>query len=154
MKLLDVVWAHKHYRTYEELLANPVLLDPPNFDFVLESDTVRNIGRVGRLYAEEAVKLRDMREHLYGHYSKRVPSYDQSRYPSTPLPHSTAQPYRSTDDVAGDAAELNSSYVDLPASEQVWQYVPDQKLEGIMIQVETSKSSRNGLAGKLAQASV
>jgi hypothetical protein len=145
MKLVDIAWAHKYYRTYEELLANPVLLDPPNFEFILESDTVRSFGRVGRLHAEEALKLKDMREHLYGHFSKRVPSYDQSRYPSIPLPQSTARPYRSAEEAAVSTIPgvIDRCYIDLAASEQEWQYIPDQKLEGNMIHVEAGKSIRN-----------
>jgi hypothetical protein len=122
MKLLDVYWAHTFYKTREELLQDidngVVITEPsvPDFDAWLASDMFIKMGHSGRIVAEDQYKLKDMREKVFGKYCETIPKFDSSRYPSVPLPQSSAQPSKAK-----------------PKSKEHWYHVPGQKLAGHMI---------------------
>jgi hypothetical protein len=117
------MWVHSWYETKDELMerirkgddSGPTL---PDFDSLLESDTLLKLGHSGRVLAEESFKLKDMREELFGYYSETIPKADSSRYPSVPLQVSTAKV--TLDNQVGE--------------DHHWYHVPGQKLQGTMIQ--------------------
>lgn len=98
MKLLDVYLVHRWFKTSDELMKivqscgtpDP---DLPDFEQLLESEVFLNMSKSGRVIGENAIKLKDMREHIFGQYSEVVPVVDSSRYPSVPLPSSSARPW-------------------------------------------------------------
>jgi hypothetical protein len=96
MKIVDIKYFRPWYLTRDELLErirNRTVYeerDLPDFDRVFESETFGKMIRAGRVKAEELHKLRDMRTLLFGSYSEAIPCTDNSRYPSVPLPQSTA----------------------------------------------------------------
>lgn len=114
VKLLDMYWIRRYYRTKEDLLRDgiprteeemkediarrPNILDP-----ILKSSWVVQMSKSGRVVVENNVKLRDFRQQRYGKYSEAIPAVDTSRYPSIPLPASFAQPYAQDD--GGDDEE-------------------------------------------------
>ena len=122
LKLVDIFWVHSWYETDDELMervrsgdvSNHVL---PDLHAVLESETLAKMGHSGRIVAENAYKLKDMREKVYGYYSETIPKKDTSRFPSVPLPMSTAVPLDTRDTV-----KEHYSY-----------HVPGQRLSGNMI---------------------
>lgn len=57
MKLVDILYIHPHYRTTEEILADPVVKDTPLAN-ILTSESVRKMGTSARLASEEALKVR------------------------------------------------------------------------------------------------
>ena len=104
MKVLDVMYVHKWYKTREELLeeiqqTGKVAIKLPDFDAMLNSEKLHKAGRNGRIVAEDAIKLRAMRETRFGKQGERVPSQDTSRVPSVPLSCSTAQPTKDVNDI-------------------------------------------------------
>ena len=122
MKLVDVCWVRHWYKTSDELTSlikagvEPEA-DLPDFETMLDSEVFLKMSQSGRIVCENAVKLRDMREHVFGHFSEVVPAVDSSRFPSVPLPASSARPW-----IEKDAP------VDKEES-----HVPGQKLRGSMI---------------------
>jgi hypothetical protein len=96
MKLVDIKYFRPWYETKEELMESiqngrsdyePCL---PDLDSFLDSDTFCKLSAKGREKAEELVKLRDLRNLMFGAYSEAIPFSDTSRYPCVPLPKSTA----------------------------------------------------------------
>jgi hypothetical protein len=122
MKLLDVYWAHSFYKTSQELMQEiddgVTISEPsvPDFDAWLASDMLTKMGQSGRIAVEDQYKLKDMREKLFGKYCETIPKFDASRYPSVPLPQSSAHPSKAKCE-----------------SKENWYYVPGQKLKGHMI---------------------
>jgi len=142
VKLLDTFFIHKYYRTKEDLLRDgipetteemkediarrPNILDP-----ILKSSWVQKMGYAGRVVVEDNLKLQDFRELKYGKYCERVPAVDTSRFQCIPASSSRAQPY-------GDGTGAQEGeYKDLPEAAKKWTYVPGQKLEGVMVPVQT-----------------
>jgi hypothetical protein len=98
MKLLDVYAVHKWYKTADELVkivhsGKEPEPDLPDFEELLESEVFLNMSKSGRVIGENAVKLKHMREHIFGQYSEVNPAVDSSRFPSVPLPSSSARPW-------------------------------------------------------------
>ena len=97
MKLVDIFWVHAWYETKDELIKRlkeeerytPKL---PDLDGALESQALVKMGHAGRVVAEDSYKLKDMREKLFGYFSETIPKADTSRFPSTPLATSFAEP--------------------------------------------------------------
>jgi len=98
MTLVDRMYFRSWYATKEENLdrireGRMAMSDEPTLpdvDAILESETFWKVTKAGRIKAEELHKLRDMRRLTFGSYSDSLPSSDNSRYPSIPLPESTA----------------------------------------------------------------
>jgi hypothetical protein len=138
IKLVDIFYIHKNYRTKNELMEDPVFHGTNLESLWLTSDSVRKMGVSARVASEEALKLKAMRECRFGKLSQLIPAVDTSRFASTPLPESTAVPY------AGPPNRRNANktdvFVDLPAEQQEWRYVPGQKLEGHMIHKRLKRS--------------
>jgi hypothetical protein len=124
MKVVDILYVHPVYRTREELEANPTF-DSTNLETILSSETLQKMVRRGRLAGEEAIKLKDMREHKFGKLSFQVPAIDTQRKPNIPLPSSTAQPY------LGSKGDPQYGFVDVDKS--TWEFEPGQNLTGIMV---------------------
>lgn len=123
MKLVDIFFIHSWYKTREELLALIDLgaeIEPqlPDFEAILESDMFAKMGHSGRIVAEESYKLKDMREHIFGHYSETTPMLD-TWDACVPLPESFAYPSKNH---SGSANE-------------VYQHIPGQQLGGSMVPV-------------------
>lgn len=127
-KFLDYKYFRPWYATDEELIERiqngtaDVEHDLPDFDSVLESDTFGKIVHAGRLQAEELYKLRDMRTLLFGSFSDAVPFSDNSRYPSVPLPQSSA---------------VRTDWIVPPVDSIRGYFVPGQLLTGNMIHSRT-----------------
>lgn len=124
MKLVDVCWVHRWYKTSDELtdlVRAGVEPEPdlPDFEAMLDSDIFLKMSQSGRIVGENAVKLKDMREHVFGHFSEVVPAVDSSRFPSVPLPASSARPWVPEQPDAPDEQEAI--------------HVPGQQLRGSMI---------------------
>ncbi len=124
MKLVDILWVHSWYETKDELLDRIERGDcrkpcVPDFDSMLESDFFRKMVHSGRIVAETALKEKEMREKLFGPYSEAVPHYDNSRFPSVPLPQSSATPL----ECEGVKRRHDILY-----------HIPGQMLEGSLIQ--------------------
>jgi hypothetical protein len=106
-------------RGENEIAATTVLLEPnlPDFKSMLDYDYFQQLARTGRMVKEADLKLRDMREHLFGPYCEYIPVTDNaSRCPSVPLPSSYAEP------TCCNKKPSIAAY-----------YVPGQKLTGNMI---------------------
>ena len=145
MKLVDIYWVHSWYKTSNELaeLVEQGVEEPdpdlPDYDSILHSGWIKDMADKGRLVAEHALKLKDMRDHRFGRYSEFIPSLDESRYPSIPLPQSTAEPFVSQARPAN--ATTSSRSVDLSTTELAAtahlvtpsRFVACQKLYGTMI---------------------
>jgi hypothetical protein len=144
MTVVDVMWVHSWYDTTEELLVKIALaegsidnnnntsddtsgsfvLEPnlPDFKSMLDHDYFQQLSRKGRMVTEADLKLKDMREHLFGSYGEYIPVTDNaSRCPSVPLPSSYAEPRTMTTSCYNKASNT-ADY-----------YVPGQKLTGNMI---------------------
>ena len=135
MKLIDILYVHPHYRTKEELLRDPVL-HGTSIDRILTSESLQKMGASARLTGEEALKLKDMREHLFGKLSQLIPAVDTSRFPAIPLSQSTAEPY------LGCNYDLSQEgFVDVPIEAQNWRYIPGQQLGGNMIHQQMNKTT-------------
>lgn len=124
MKLVDIFWVHTWYETKDELIDRIERKDyqepsVPDFDSWLESDFFRRMVHSGRIVAETALKEKDMREKLFGPYCETVPKYDASRFPSVPLPQSSATPTK----------QRNAHW-----DHNMIYHIPGQMLEGSMIQ--------------------
>lgn len=124
MKLVDCIWMGKWYKNKQELLEaidngteEQVIASLPDMDWYFQSDTLIRLGQKGREVAEDALKLKHMREVLFGHYSEQVPSYDNSRYPSIPTAESYANP---------------AKYFAGIGDKELY-HVPGQRLDGQMI---------------------
>ena len=96
MKLVDIKCFRPWYMTQDELLEyidNDKEIPPqvPDFDAMLQSDSIVRMGAMGRTTAEDSLKLRDMRAHIFGKYSEVIPAFDTSRFPAVPLPESTGE---------------------------------------------------------------
>jgi C2 domain len=134
MKLVDVKYFLPWYATKEELLEriqNGTADKEPNlpdFDSVLESENFLKLIHSGRVKAEELYKLRDMRTLLFGSYSEAVPFSDNSRYPSVPLPQSTA---------------VRTEWIDPPRDTARGYHVPGQLLTGNMIPARPKQVAHN-----------
>jgi hypothetical protein len=122
MKLLDMYWVHSFYKTRDELLQDIAdgveATEPsvPDFDAWLASEMFIKMAHSGRIVGEDQYKLKDMRERLYGKYSEVIPRFDTSRFPSVPLPESSARAKKRK-----------------PNVKEHWYHVPSQRLQGHMI---------------------
>jgi hypothetical protein len=139
MKWLDNRYFRSWYETKDELLEridrgrcdNNGHVEPPsvpNFEPVLRNETFGRITERGRQQVEDLCKLRDMRTFRFGSYSVLVPSLDNSRLRSIPLPPSTAEIARQDDDKKDSNAANNSSSL-----RPVLCHLPGQRLYGNMI---------------------
>jgi hypothetical protein len=140
IKLIDVFWIHKYYRTTEDLLrdglpetkeeAQKIILSRPNIlTSLLDTKWVEAMVHSGRIVQEETIKLRDLRERRYGKWNELVPSVDTSRFPSIPFEETSfAQPYPTS-----VASAEEGDYIDSPPEVLKWTYIPGQNLEGDMI---------------------
>jgi hypothetical protein len=142
MKFVDVYWVHGWYKTSDELLQlvlAGVEPDPdlPDFNSLLESDVFLKMSLAGRVIGENALKLKDMRAHVFGAYCEVIPAVDASRVPSVPLPSSSACPY--------DPVAVPNS----PPTGHT--YVVGQKLSGTMIMKQSPLAADEGPAGTAAQ---
>jgi hypothetical protein len=136
MKLVDVWWVRKYYRTRDELLRHGVpettdemkedIASRPNIlEPLLQANWLETMANRGRIVIEENVKLRDFREKFFGKYSENLPLFDFSRYPNIPLSTSYARPSDiATNDKFNNAVSENST---------CWTSVYGQKLHGEMI---------------------
>jgi hypothetical protein len=118
MKLVDIIWVHSWFETREELLerakeASDQTPRLPNLDSFLENEMIRKMAKKGRIVAENSYKKKDMRDRLYGSYCEIVPKADTSRYPSVPLPPSSAKPI-----------QQNATHKQEP-----WYHIPGQLLD-------------------------
>lgn len=145
VKLLDLFWLRKYYRTREDLLregvpqtteemkediaSRPHIMEP-----LLKSNFVETMSNLGRVVVEDNIKLRDFREEYFGRFSESIPLHDTSRYPSVPLPTSFARPH---EDVYGSDDTTRGA----PAQSVRWTYVAGQKLNGAMIPQQRVKTS-------------
>jgi hypothetical protein len=57
MKLVDIYWAHKYYRTREELEADPTYQHVPNLGWILKSESLKKAGLSARIASEDALKV-------------------------------------------------------------------------------------------------
>jgi hypothetical protein len=121
VKLVDMFYIHPYYRTKEELLIDPTCR-VTCLDQILTSKPFQRMGASARLAQEEAVKLKDMREHRFGKLAQLIPAWGTSRFPNTPLPHSTAEPVGESESEGGVTTEARR-----------WRYVKGQKLGGHMV---------------------
>jgi hypothetical protein len=126
MKVIDLLFIRGHYRTREEMEADPEF-HGTNLESILTSSSLEQMVYRGRLASEEAMKLKAMREYKFGKLSHRVPAFDTQRQPSIPLPMSTAQPYLGS---GGDPAK---GFVDVDPAKINWTYVVGQLLTGTMV---------------------
>lgn len=85
------------------------------FDSIVEHESLDKVRHAGRLVREDALKMKDMREKIFGKYSETIPMTENSRHASIPVSSSTARP------------------VDTKTDNRVWTYAPGKKLEGHMI---------------------
>jgi hypothetical protein len=100
--------------TSDMLLGANHKFDSTNLETILSSEALKKMVRRGRLAGEEAVKLKDMREHKFGKLSFQVPAVDTQRKPNIPLPSSTAQPY------LGSKGDPKEGFVD--ADNSTWEF--------------------------------
>lgn len=137
MKLLDMLWIRKYYRTREELVRDGVpgtademkedIASRPNIlEPLLQANMLEAMANRGRVVIEENVKLRDFREEFFGKYSEKIPLVDASRYPSVPLPSSHAQP-------RAQSPKSKDEDVIVGPGPTNWTYAAGQKLHGSMI---------------------
>lgn len=126
MKIIDLLFIRAHYRTREELEADPEF-HGTDLESILTSSSLEQMIQSGRLASEEAMKLKAMREHKFGKLSQRVPAFDTQRQPSIPLSTSTAQPY------LGSGGDPSKGFVDVDAAKIKWTYVVGQHLTGTMV---------------------
>ena len=154
MKLVDIYWIHSWYKTSDELadLAQQGVQDPgpdlPNYNAVLQSGWLKDMAYNGRLVAEHALKLKDMRDYRFGRYSEFIPALDESQYPSIPLPQSTAEPFvpppttrtsSSNSSRMGATQRAATAHMALPK-----RLVVGQKLRGSMImEPDSSRPSKH-----------
>ena len=126
MKLVDIYFIHKFYKTNEELF-DDIVQDResqdyrflPFFDSIIEHDSFHSMRKNGRIAAEETAKLKAMRENVHGAWSEQVPLGDNSPKFSFPLPQSSAKPFSSSDIAA--------------PSKVSWKFMPGNRLEGKML---------------------
>ena len=104
MKLADIMFVHKYYKTNEELfedIVNDRQADDyrflPLFDSIIQHNAFRTMREASRLRAEEVAKLQAMRENVHGMWSEQVPVGDNSPKFSFPLAKSSAKPFSSSD---------------------------------------------------------
>lgn len=137
MKLLDMLWIRKYYRTRDELVrdgvpgtademkedieSRPNILEP-----LLQTNMLEAMANTGRVVIEDNVKLRDFRKEFFGRYSEKIPLVDASRYPSVPLPSSYAQP-------RAQSQWSKDKDVVVGPRRRNWTYAVGQKLHGSMI---------------------
>ena len=126
MKVVDILFIHAHYRTREDLEADPEF-HGTELESILTSSSLEQMVHCGRLASEEAMKLKAMREYKFGKLSQLVPAVDTQRQPSIPLPNSIAQPYLGS---GGDPAK---GFVDVDSKKIKWTYVVGQHLTGTMV---------------------
>ena len=126
MKAADILFIRGHYRTREELEADPEF-HGTELESILTSSSLEQMVQSGRLASEEAMKLKAMREYKFGKLSQQVPAFDTQRQPSIPLPKSTALPYLGS---RGDPAK---GFVDVDSAMIKWTYVVGQHLTGTMV---------------------
>ena len=137
MKLLDIYFVRSWYKNSEELfeLVEQGVEEPepdlPNFESILQGDALVKMSRSGRLVAEKALKLKDMRDHIFGHYCEFIPFMDDSRYPSIPLPESTAEPCKPAPEEKKEVEKKEGKLA---------KFVHSQKLRGTMILVRQDSS--------------
>lgn len=86
-----------------------------------------------RIARERAVKVKDMRSHLFGEYILKVPAVKEDRHWDVPLPESSATPYRPEQLALAELAMKEAGYHRTR--------VPGQDLEGEMI-LTVSKRTR------------
>lgn len=126
MKVVDMLFIQGHYRTREELEADPEF-HGTELESILTGSSLEHMVQSGRLASEEAMKLKAMREYKFGKLSHQVPAFDTQRHPSIPLPKSTAQPY------LGSGGNPDEGFVDVDSAMVKWTYVVGQHLTGTMV---------------------
>mmetsp|Transcript_435 Transcript_435/g.674 ORF Transcript_435/g.674 Transcript_435/m.674 type:complete len:828 (-) Transcript_435:139-2622(-) len=124
MKVIDIMYIHPIYRTRDELKVDPEF-HGTNLESILASDSIQKMVRNDRLAGEDAIKLKDMREHQFGKLSFRVPAVDTQSKPNIPLPSSTAQPY------LGTKGDTTKGFVDVDNA--TWCCISGQNLTGTMV---------------------
>lgn len=98
---------------------------------ILNSTWLQKMSLSGRIVIEDNLKLQDFREVKFGKFAERIPAVEHSRFPSVPNASSFAQPYGdSTTNRKGD-------FADIPPEAKNWSFIAGQKLEGVMVPVQT-----------------
>jgi len=131
MKIFDIYVVKDYYRTRAELAADPTI-EEPDIDALFADSKYTLLAKKVRIAAEDAIKLKDMREHRFGMYSQKTPAFDDSRFPSIPLPQSTARPF---DPSGSEGIE----YKYLGKDECSFNYLPGQKLRGTMVHIRAEE---------------
>lgn len=128
MKLVDIFYIMPYFPAPDRE-TDTLEVKEPNVEAFFESSTFKMLTKRVRIAQEEALKLKDMREYLFGRYMEAVPTFDESRYPNIPEPSSSAHTYRERD--GSHCTKFGYEY--LPKSETKWVKIHDQKLEGDML---------------------
>lgn len=149
MKIVDIWFVHPHYRTTEELKQDPVFRGT-NLESLFDSSKFQEMAKSVRVAAEDARKLKDMREYRFGKWSEVIPTVDMSRFPSVPSDASTAEPYlgapspktlpnkeeKTKRDIRKDDnkdEDEHRGYVDIPKKQMRIIELSGQKLAGNML---------------------
>lgn len=148
MKFVDIFFVHSWYKTSDELakLVDEGVEEPdpdlPNFQSFLESDFLAEISLDGRLIAEHAIRVKAMRDVIYGKYSEFVSFMDDSRHESIPRPESSAEPYNQHESSDfGFPGNKNVQFSKMQKYEKnTSQFVQSQKLCGKMIMAPEDRS--------------
>lgn len=128
MKLFDFHHMQHRYGRIHQDNDEIKEIKPINVDSFFESPEMKKLAKMVRVAAEDALKLKVMRQHLYGNFSEIIPSVDTSRFPSLPLQTSTAMSLEMHKKVAGYDCTKQSEIVNLPG----------QRLQGKMIHVRSN----------------
>mmetsp|Transcript_2409 Transcript_2409/g.4473 ORF Transcript_2409/g.4473 Transcript_2409/m.4473 type:complete len:552 (+) Transcript_2409:343-1998(+) len=128
MKLVDIFYVMPYFPAPDRE-TNKLEVKEPNVDALFECSTFKILTKRVRVAEEDALKLKDMREYLFGRYMEAIPTFDESRYPNVPEPSSSAHTYREPD--GSHCTKFGYEY--LPKSETKWVMIHDQKLEGGMV---------------------
>uniref|UniRef100_A0A7S0KZP6 Uncharacterized protein n=1 Tax=Asterionellopsis glacialis TaxID=33640 RepID=A0A7S0KZP6_9STRA len=164
MKLVDIWYVHQYYRTTEELKEDPVFRGT-NLETLFASSKFQEMAKSVRIAAEDARKLKDMREHRFGKWSEVIPTVDMSRFPSVPSDASTAEPYlgalppstpkdsklkinTETDENKEENGKRETKeekgkhrgYIDIPKKQKKIVQLSGQKLEGNMVHTQMESS--------------
>eukprot|EP00560_Eucampia_antarctica_P004065 CAMPEP_0197842692 /NCGR_PEP_ID=MMETSP1437-20131217/46884_1 /TAXON_ID=49252 ORGANISM="Eucampia antarctica, Strain CCMP1452" /NCGR_SAMPLE_ID=MMETSP1437 /ASSEMBLY_ACC=CAM_ASM_001096 /LENGTH=296 /DNA_ID=CAMNT_0043452607 /DNA_START=1659 /DNA_END=2549 /DNA_ORIENTATION=+ len=123
MKLFDLFLMQHHYGVILQSTGEIKEKEPVDVDSFFQSPEMKKLAKMVRIAAEDSLKLKQMREHLYGSFSEVVPNVDTSRFPSLPLPTSTAITYRTHSEALGYQYRNDVEIENLPG----------QRLRGRMI---------------------
>lgn len=122
MKLFDIYFIMPNYKTILEASEEDIK-EPFNVERLFQTPEMMKLAQIARIASEDALKLKTMRQYLYGKYSVVVPDYDSSRFPSIPLPDSTARTFKER--------TKTKTYQYLSDVEE--HHIPGQRLRGRMI---------------------